>query len=105
MVWYYESWKKVGRLKITGDLAIIEIDGGGVYDIPVSDVVDIISNAVQVPLNPENLSEGLASLSKSHLGLKFTIPVGGKLYVAIVRQVVNMIENPEKKAGVWVPVG
>ena len=51
----------VGRIKISGDLAIIEIDGGGVYDIPVSYIVDIISNVVQIPLNLENMSEGLAS--------------------------------------------
>ena len=56
--------EKSGQDEIFGDLAIIEIDSGGTYDIPVSDVVDIISNTVYVPLNPENLNEGLASISK-----------------------------------------
>ena len=50
-------------MKISGDLTIIEINGGGTYDIQVSDVVDIISNTVYVPLNPENLNDGLVSIS------------------------------------------
>lgn len=74
------------------------------HDIPVSDVIRVISDAVQIPLSLDNLPEGIASLSQNHLGLKFTIPVEGQLYVAIVRQVVNMIEHPGKKAGLWVVV-
>lgn len=77
MVWYYEIFWKVGRLKIVGDMVIIEIDGVSSHDIPVSDVIRVISDAVQVPLSLNNLIEGIASLSQNHLGLKFTIPVEG----------------------------
>lgn len=89
---------------MVGDLIMIEIDGDNVHDIPVSDVLDIISNAVQRPLNSEDLNEGVGSLSKRQLGLKFDIPVDGQLYVAIVRQFLNMIQNPEKKSALWRPV-
>jgi hypothetical protein len=105
MVWYYETFKKVGRLRIAGDTVLIEIDGAGVHDIPVSDVVNIISDAVELPLDPVNLPEGISSLSVSQLAIKFYIPVGGHMYCAIVRQVLNMIANQEKKAALWVPVG
>ena len=104
MVWYYETFTKVGRLRVIDDMVIIEIDGGGTYDIPVSDVIDIISNAVEIPLNPHDLEEGFSSLSASKRGLKFYIPVDGQMYVAIVRQVINMIQNPEKKSALWIPV-
>lgn len=104
MVWYYETFVKVGRLRVVGDLIMIEIDGDNVHDIPVSEVLDIISNAIQKPLNPEDLSEGVGNLSKRQLGLKFNIPVDGQLYVAIVRQVLGMIQNPEKKSALWVTV-
>jgi len=36
MVWYYETFKKVGRLRIVRDCVLIEIDGVGTHDIPVS---------------------------------------------------------------------
>jgi hypothetical protein len=85
-------------------MVIIEIDGVSSHDIPVSDVIRVISDAVQIPLSLDNLPEGIASLSQSHLGLKFTIPVDCQLYVAIVRQVLNMIEHREKKAALWVPI-
>ena len=104
MAWYYETFTKVGRLRVVDDMVIIEIDGRGTYDIPVSDVIDIISNAVEVPLNPYDLEEGISSLSVSKRGLKFYIPVDGQMYVAIVRQVITMIQHPEKKSALWVPV-
>lgn len=104
MVWYYETFTKVGRLKINNDMVIIEIDGVGTHDIPVNDVINIISNIIEVPLDPNNLSEGISSLSQSKRGLKFYIPVGGQMYVAIVRQVLNMITHPEKKSALWVPI-
>jgi len=96
MGWYYEPLVKVGRLWFVGNLVLIEIDGDTVHSMPVSVVLDIISSAVQIPLNPEDFSEGLGSLSKSQLGLKFNIPLEGQLYMAIVRRVLNMIHNPEK---------
>ena len=102
MGWYYETFVKVGRLQVVGNLVLIEIDGYSVHSLPVSDVLAIISYAVQIPLNPEDLSEGIGSLSKSQLGLKFNIPVEGQLYVAIVRRVLNMIQNPEKKSALCV---
>ena len=104
MVWYYETFTKVGRLRVVDDMVIIEIDGEGSYDIPVSDVIDIISQAVEIPLDPYNLEEGVSSLTQTQRGLKFYIPVDGQMYVAIVRQVINMIQNPEKKSALWVPV-
>lgn len=104
MVWYYETFQKVGRLRIAGDAVLIEIDGVGTHDIPVSDVVDIISNAVELPLDVNNLPEGISSLSVSQLAIKFYIPVGGQMYCAIVRQVLNMLANPGKKSALWVPV-
>ena len=104
MVWYYETFTKVGRLKIVNDMVLIEIDGDSVHTIPVSDVIEIISTAVQKPLNRDDLTEGSSSLSKSNLGLKFYIPVDGIMYVAIVCQVINMIQNPEKKSALWIPV-
>ena len=93
MVWYYETFKKVGRLRIVGDCVLIEIDGVGTHDIPVSDVVNIISNAVELPLDPGNLQEGISSLSVHQFAIKFYIPVGGQIYCAIVRPVVNIIAN------------
>jgi hypothetical protein len=104
MVWYYETFTKVGRLKIVEDMVVIEIDGAGTYDIPINDVINIISNAVEIPLDPDNLEEGISSLSGSKRGLKFYIPAGGLMYVAIVRQVINMIQNPGKKSALWIPV-
>jgi hypothetical protein len=101
MVWYYETFKKVGRLRIVGDTVLVEIDGVGTHDIPVSDVVNIISNAVEIPLDPQNLQEGISSLSLSQLAIKFYIPVGGQMYCAIVRQVLNMIASPGKKSALW----
>lgn len=56
MGWYYETFVKVGRLRVVGNLVMIEIDGDSVHSIPDSDVLDIISYAVQIPLNPEDLS-------------------------------------------------
>ena len=53
---------KVGRLRVVGNLVMIEIDGDSIHPIPVPDVLDIISYAVQLPLNPEDLSEGIGSL-------------------------------------------
>ncbi len=104
MVWYYETFKKVGRLRIVGDCVLIEIDGVGTHDIPVSDVVNIISNAVELPLDSQNLQEGISSLSVSQLAIKFYIPVGGQMYCAIVRQVLGMIASPGKKSALWVPM-
>ncbi len=104
MVWYYETFVKVGRLKVVGELVIIEIDGDSVHSIPIIDVLEIISSATEIPLNLEDLTEGIGSLSQSHLGLKFNIPVDGQMYVAIVRQVINMIQNPVKKSALWIPV-
>ena len=71
MGWYYETFVKVGRLRVIGNLVLIEINGDIVHSLPVSDVLDIISYAIQLPLNPEDISEGMGSLSKSQLGLKF----------------------------------
>lgn len=51
MVWYYESFVKVGRMKVSGELVVIEIDGNSILGIPVSDILDIVSNATQIPLN------------------------------------------------------
>ena len=85
-------------------MVIIEIDRVSSHDIPVSEVIRVISDDDQISLSLDNLPEGIASLSKSHLGLKFTIPVDGKLYVAIVRQVVNMIKHPGKRMALWVPI-
>jgi hypothetical protein len=84
-------------------MIFIEIDGGGTHDIPVSDVIDIISNAVEVPLDSYNLEEGISSLSVSKQGLNL-FPVDGQMYVAIVRQVIIMIQNPVKKSALWVPM-
>ena len=104
MGWYYKTFAKVGRLRVIRNLVLIEIDGYSVHSLPVSDVLGIISYAVQIPLNPEDISEGIGSLSKSQLGLKFNTPVEGLLCVVIVWQVLNMIRNPEKKSALWVPV-
>ncbi len=68
MGWYYETFVKVGRLRVVGNLVMVEIDGYSVHSLPVSDVIDIISSAVQIPLNQEDLLEGIGSLSKSQLG-------------------------------------
>ncbi|MFH0968773.1 MAG: hypothetical protein V1862_13935 [Methanobacteriota archaeon] len=46
---------------------------------------DIISNAVQKPLNWEDLIKGIRNLSERHLILKFNIPALGQMYGAIVR--------------------
>ncbi len=94
----------MGRLRIIGDCVLIEIDGVGTHDIPVSDVVIIISNVVELPLDPVNLQEGISSLSVRQLAIKFYIPVGGQMYCAIVRQVLNIIASPGKKTALWVPV-
>ena len=104
MVWYYETFKKVGRLWIIRDCILIEIDGVGTHDITVSDVVNIISNVVELPLDPVNFQEGISSLSVRQLAIKFYIPVGGQMYCAIVRQVLNIIASPGKKTALWVPV-
>jgi hypothetical protein len=49
-------------------MRIIEIDGESSHDIPVSDVIRVISDAFQVPLSLDNLPEGIASLSKAISG-------------------------------------
>jgi hypothetical protein len=63
-----------------------------IRDIPVSDVVNIISNVVEVSLDPEDLQESISSLSVSHLAIKFYIPIGGQMYCTIVQLVLNMIQ-------------
>ena len=68
MSWYYKRFVKVGRLRIVGDLVTIEIDGDSIHEIPVSDVLDTISNAVEIPINPGDIRE-IGSLSKRQLGL------------------------------------
>ena len=91
-------------MRVVGDLVLIEIDGDSVHSMLVSDVLDIISYVVQIQINPENFSEGIENLSKSQFGIKFNISIEGQLYVAIVPQVLTMIQNLEKKSALWVPV-
>lgn len=36
---YYETFVKVGRLRVVGDLIMIEIDGDSVHEILVTDIL------------------------------------------------------------------
>ncbi len=102
MIWVGDEWKKVGRMKHSGRNVVIEIDGDRTLRVLGFDVFAVVDLGIEIPVNDGDESVGTMSLSNDGRRMMVTIPVGGQEYSALVKQVRNMMENPEKKAAVWV---
>jgi len=105
MIWVADEWRKVGRMKHSGRDVFIEIDGDRTLRVLGFDVTAVVDLGIEIPVNDGDESEGVMSLSNDGRRMVVTIPVGGQEYSALVRQVRNMMENPEKKAAMWVNMG
>ena len=101
MIWVSDEWKKVGRMKHSGRNVVIEIDGDRTLRVLGFDVIAVVDLGIEIPVNDGDESEGMMSLSNDGRRMVVTIPVGGQEYSSLVKQVRNMMENPEKKAAVW----
>lgn len=95
-------YEKVGRLKPDpeNDCVRVIVDClGEIGIICRADTEELLSEIKPQPVQPS----GFADLSVSSKGIKVMIPVEGELYMAIVRQVRNMLEKwPRRKAGIWI---
>ena len=109
--WPDSEWIKVGRLKPREDAAgvIIEHDQfGDIGFLTTSKLVDLLNGIEpqEIKTGPFNLLKaGVSDMSIPMTGVKMTIPAdNGQLYVAISRQVDNMLRKwPTKKSALWIP--
>lgn len=104
------EWVKIGRL-LPGEEEIVIINHDQLGDIGVLTVLQIQellkgNEPQEIKAGPFNdLKVGDADLSILTTGCKMVIPTNtGSLFVAITRQVLNMLDNwPNKKAALWTP--
>lgn len=91
------AFRKVGRMAIRNDgLIHIYVDGSGeVGTMTQTDAALILDGMRPKPIYPS----GQGDLSLPETGFKMVID--GVLYVAIVRQVETMLDNPYKRAAVF----
>ncbi len=94
-------YEKVGRLKPDPERDCVRVIVEGLVEIGTitrADTEELLSGIEPQPVQPS----GSADLSVSAKGVKVVIPVEGQLYVAIVRQVRNMLEKwPRRKVAVF----
>lgn len=82
----------------------MEIDDYRTFRLLGFDVSAVVDLGIEIPVNNGDKSEGMMSLSNNGRRMVVTIPVGGQEFSVLVRQVRNMMVNPEKKAAVWMIV-
>lgn len=101
----FQDYVKVGRLKPDqgSDCVRVIVDNlGEIGRITREDAEELLSGLEPQPVTPS----GRADLSISGAGVKVRIPSSnGELYVAVARQVRNMLDKwPWKKAAVFKPI-
>ena len=83
-------YEKVGRMKPDGDCIRIFVDEiGEVGTITRQDLEELLAGGEPEPVIPS----GEADLSDSQKGVKITIPVNGRVYIVVARQVRNMLDK------------
>ena len=96
-------YQKIGRLYPDGEnsrVLIIRDGVGQIGTMSLDDVRALLAGEVPQEISPN----GSSDLSVSSRGMKIKIPVDGILYVAIVSQVVNMLDKwPRRKSALWLP--